>query len=263
MNYNNKLKTNNENLLTILNTINSLPQIPQLINPALEPDILLGKEAIINGEKIVGNIETYNGEFSENIISVIPAEYARLNYIEFNGSQYIDTGFKASTTNTKYETKISLNSITTTQALFGSRNTYNVSDANNCVVFVINKNLRLDWVNGNGSSGLNHPAEIDTLYNISITRGTALINGMLYTSNETSSIEQKYNFFIGNIANGGASTYTTGFIGRLYSSKLYNKNTLVREFVPCKRLSDNVIGLYEIVEGSFYTNKGTGNFVGG
>lgn len=262
MNYNNKLKTNNENLLTILNTINSLPELPQLTNPALEPDILLGKEAIINGGKIVGNIETYNGEFSENISNVIPAEYSRLNYIEFNGAQYIDTGFKATTTTTKYETKLSLSSLVT-QALFGSRNTYNMSNTDNCVVFVIGNNLRLDWVNGNGSSGLNHPAAIDTLYNISITRGTALINGMLYTSDETSSIIQNYNFLIGNITNGGGATYTTGFIGKLYSSKLYNNNTLVREFVPCRRLSDNVVGLYEIVEGSFYTNKGTGNFVGG
>ena len=69
MNYNNKLKTNNENLLTILNTINSLPELPQLTNPALETDILLGKEAIVDGEKIVGNIETYNGTTSQQVES--------------------------------------------------------------------------------------------------------------------------------------------------------------------------------------------------
>lgn len=62
MNYNNKLKTNNENLNSILNTINSLPQNPQLTNPALETDILLGKDAIVDGEKIVGKIQYYTND---------------------------------------------------------------------------------------------------------------------------------------------------------------------------------------------------------
>ena len=39
--------------------------------------------------------------------------------------------------------------------------------------------------------------------------------------------------------------------------------TPIRNFVPCYRKSDNVIGLYDTVEGVFYTNAGTGSFTKG
>jgi len=39
--------------------------------------------------------------------------------------------------------------------------------------------------------------------------------------------------------------------------------TPIRNFVPCYRKADNVIGLYDMVEGKFYTNAGTGAFTKG
>ena len=47
---------------------------------------------------------------------------------------------------------------------------------------------------------------------------------------------------------------------KLYSLKIYDSNKLVRDFVPCYRNSDQVLGLYDTVENKFYTNNGTGNF---
>ena len=38
---------------------------------------------------------------------------------------------------------------------------------------------------------------------------------------------------------------------------------LVRDFIPCYRISDGVIGLYDKVSGKFYTNAGTGTFTKG
>lgn len=39
--------------------------------------------------------------------------------------------------------------------------------------------------------------------------------------------------------------------------------TPIRKFVPCYRVADGVIGLYDTVEGKFYTNAGTGTFTKG
>ena len=38
---------------------------------------------------------------------------------------------------------------------------------------------------------------------------------------------------------------------------------LVRNLIPCYRNSDNVVGLYDIVNNVFYTNDGTGDFIAG
>ena len=49
----------------------------------------------------------------------------------------------------------------------------------------------------------------------------------------------------------------------LYSCKLYDGSTLIRDFIPAVRLSDGEAGLYDVVNDVFYTNAGTGKFTYG
>ena len=48
---------------------------------------------------------------------------------------------------------------------------------------------------------------------------------------------------------------------RVYYLRLYDGTTLVRNFIPCYRKSDHKPGLYDTVNGVFYTNQGSGEFV--
>lgn len=53
---------------------------------------------------------------------------------------------------------------------------------------------------------------------------------------------------------------------RIYSCKIYNGDSIIRNYIPCyKKVSENnnIIGLYDIVEGEFYTNQGSGAFLKG
>lgn len=50
---------------------------------------------------------------------------------------------------------------------------------------------------------------------------------------------------------------------KLYYCKWYDGNTLIRDFIPCYRKSDNEVGLYDIVGNQFYTNSGSGEFLYG
>lgn len=69
--------------------------------------------------------------------------------------------------------------------------------------------------------------------------------------------------------NSGETRYTlfgiTDFLSymKLYKAKCIIDNTLVRDFIPCYRKSDNEIGLYDLVNNTFYTNSGTGTFLKG
>ena len=62
--------------------------------------------------------------------------------------------------------------------------------------------------------------------------------------------------------------------GRLYFCKIYNLDEMVRNFIPCystttvtdvngKEWPSGTKGLYDTVEGKFYTNQGTGEFIAG
>ena len=46
----------------------------------------------------------------------------------------------------------------------------------------------------------------------------------------------------------------------VYKLEVYKNNVLVRNFVPCYRKIDNVIGLYDLVNDVFYTNAGSDTF---
>ena len=45
--------------------------------------------------------------------------------------------------------------------------------------------------------------------------------------------------------------------------KIWNNDSLVRDFVPCYRKSDSVIGLYDLVSQTFFINQGSGSFIKG
>ena len=55
-------------------------------------------------------------------------------------------------------------------------------------------------------------------------------------------------------------TTTSGFLLR---AKIWDDGTLVADFVPAKRDADDVLGMYDLVSDTFYTNAGSGTFVGG
>ena len=40
-------------------------------------------------------------------------------------------------------------------------------------------------------------------------------------------------------------------------------NEIKADFIPCYRITDNEIGLYNLVDNQFYTNQGTGEFLYG
>lgn len=50
---------------------------------------------------------------------------------------------------------------------------------------------------------------------------------------------------------------------RIFSVKIWDNTTLVRNMIPVKRNSDNEVGMYDLVNSVFYTNSGTGSFVTG
>lgn len=48
---------------------------------------------------------------------------------------------------------------------------------------------------------------------------------------------------------------------RFKEVKLYDNDILVRDLVPCYRIVDRKVGMYDLVNDIFYTNAGTGEFV--
>ena len=89
-------------------------------------------------------------------------------------------------------------------------------------------------------------------------KGKVTINGNTYINNATKSfsVNRPLYIFAGNMK--GSLEQPTSY--QLEYFKVYDNDTLVRDYVPCYRRTDNAAGLYDLVNNTFYPNVGTGNF---
>ena len=192
----------------------------------------------------------------------LPEEYQEVSCLACDGGQYIDSGYYPNTIKTKVEIGIMSNSKDVTQGVFGARNNTLAADDTSCNMFALAAgNLRLDWVNGDVSTTF--AFAVGTYYDISCTRGRATVNGTVMTGTNTASVNTTGPFLIGNFYNDDAP-YSTGFKGKIFYTKLYDEDVLIRDLVPCYRKADDKPGMYDLVNDVFYVNAGTGEFsVGG
>ena len=190
----------------------------------------------------------------------LPDGYTRLQYIESTGTQYIDTGINiGENIQTKVKFGKTTNSFTKYGFIIGggghyqglvtrtSTNSYYVSMYNssqNAVVITMPDDVfEIIFNTPNHKVIINNSDSFDLV----------LISP--YTINATIGI---FN----------TPTYTTGDnigIGKVYSFMIKDNlsNSVVRDMIPAKRNSDNVVGMWDTVSKTFFTNAGTGSFIAG
>lgn len=188
----------------------------------------------------------------------LPEEYQQVEYIESTGTQYIDTGIIPNN-ETGFKIKMSLPEINKDIFRYGIRqdssdSRFVLGSSNGSVYFgfggVIGYfgNQRLWTIEEN------IPFEANLNYKNS---RTADVNGQGTESIGTLTINFSYSIIMfGRNSVGTISTSSQ----KIYYNKITNRDKLIRNFIPCYRKSDGVIGMYDLVEDKFYTNLGTGTF---
>lgn len=110
------------------------------------------------------------------------------------------------------------------------------------------------------ATGIN--ADFNVKYTIVADADSLTINGNTFSVG-ASIVPGTYPFFLGN-TNSGGSPLTAGqaFVGNIYETKFYEDSTLVADLKPVIN-SDNQVGFYDTISGSFYGNSGTGTLTAG
>jgi hypothetical protein len=68
-----------------------------------------------------------------------------------------------------------------------------------------------------------------------------------------------------NLYLGGTNTvgsFVGGGVSKWYEYKVIDGDKVIQHFIPCKRNSDNVYGMYDLVTGSFFTSASSTAFTG-
>ena len=130
----------------------------------------------------------------------------------------------------------------------------------------LGSNTLFVWVDkplesGGSIEGIWIPDDIKTNRNTIILQNGRIDYGTEGTDLTSKSKDQTSSMILFGIPNYDNSITPFGAYNmKVYRLKLYENNVLVREYVPCYRISDNVIGLYDSVNKVFYQNNGTGSF---
>lgn len=191
----------------------------------------------------------------EDIPQRLPSEYQEVEYIESTGTQYIDTGIKLNQ-GMGVELKIS-DVVYGNTKIFGSRSS---ATTNNFSILSTASSIVCDFYNY-AVNRLSVSTPITEPITITMNPSRLVLNTSHQDISSYNSFTTPGNAYIFN----GAGTFPTGYTNakmRLYYCKIYSPS-IVRDFVPCYRKSDSVIGLYDLANDTFYTNAGTGNFIKG
>lgn len=186
----------------------------------------------------------------------LPDGYTELEYIESTGTQYIDTGITITQNIGVYLDFVLNNAISSSNvgSFFGGRDS-----TNSCWICSYNR-----YQTGSFDFG-------STKYEAFLVSGKRMqleLKEQTYTTSEggnislpTTSFNTNLSAYLFAVNNRGTAHEYANL--RLYSSKLYDGSTVIRNFIPAKRISNSTIGLYDIVNDVFYTNAGTGTFTAG
>ena len=201
----------------------------------------------------VNNIAYYNvgtGSFTGGKLQ----EPVQLSYIESTGTQYIDTGFTHNQ-NTKLEIKTSFNNIDQIEAIVNSSN--NNSPYNNFNLFKINNEYRTDYAESFKSIP-EVTFSINTPYIFLQDKNKSYVDGTLVATHPTATFTGSYPIRLLAKTSDGSRQMR----GKVYYCKIWDNETLVRDFVPWKD-EFGIICLHDNVENKNYYNAGTGTFIAG
>lgn len=197
----------------------------------------------------------------------LPSGYTELEYLQSTGTQYIDDTTATTSTNSYFEVDCyqEYNNINAQYGLFGWINSNDPHPAFGVTYYPYpgcGFLIRSDTVSNYRGTGSittgRHTVGLDSSYR-AIFDGTPFGNTI---GAPTASTYAHFGIFA-VLGNSGSTLYQGNFTGRIYSAIHWKGGAEYRHYYPARRNSDSVLGMYDTVSGTFYTNAGSGTFIAG
>lgn len=186
---------------------------------------------------------------------LLPAGYQRLEYIQNTSTAYIDTGVQPNYT-FEYELKanaVTGNTVAGTLYINGDNADYRFFQSNGQFYFDVGRS-RCNGIETNKTKWT-YPYHVKWgNYYIEELNIGEKITGTTFDENMNGAIISSNIYLLGG----------KGQVpGKVWLFKIWDNGKLIRDFIPARRLSDNKVGMYDLVGKQFYTSPNGAEFVGG
>lgn len=183
----------------------------------------------------------------------LPDGYTELEYIQSNGTQYINTGV-----NPDQDTRVvaDLQPIAVSICgIFGAR----IAKETACFVLWQVDQTNIEDNYGSDATRVSVPSTTTRVL-VDKNKNQLSYGDTIFTATEET-FSCNYPMALFGVNSGGVIDNRRVSM-RLYSCKIYDNGALVRDFLPCSNPS-GAVGLYDLANGAFYANAGTGVFTAG
>ena len=184
----------------------------------------------------------------------MPSNYELVDYIQADGTQWINTGVGKDLTHTyRFKGKVNFQDVTNRQ-LFGAQGGTYFG-----VVSGYYQITQASLGHTTLTAPLNTDIDFDVTFDLPNNKYSYTINGTTATNvNSDFPFTNVGKFYLFNIGDNLSFPCKC----KLYGFELYDNNKLVRNFIPVYDTLTNKYGMWESVQGKFYGNNGTGDFTG-
>ena len=173
----------------------------------------------------------------------LPAGYTKIEYLESDGSQFIDTGYSPNN-NTRVVMEASLLSLDGDQYFYGAKDS---GSTQSFVGAYSDGAVTFGYANSFPSAAFDLQIEEKML--IDQNREKGLVNGELVATANTATFQTPCTLYLCARNNDGEASKVTK--ARIYSCKIYDNGTLVRDFIPAMNASGEA-GLYDLKNDVWY-----------
>ena len=203
---------------------------------------------------------------------ILPLGYTAVEYIEGTGTQWIDTDI-GSDENTGMYLEAALTEVLQNPPENGGKNFLGVISSNFLIGYQNNNDSQNFRFSRKKGIGVTLEYDFDTpLDTNKHTFQNNYLNNHKFVVDEESVDAPDAEFkntrgmaifrtTFGNIGNTGY--YNAPIKAKIYRLKISQDTDIIADVYPAKRDSDGVVGMYDIISNTFFTNSGTGSFIAG
>ena len=220
------------------------------------------EKLVVNVGADDGSVSGYEITISEHETVGVNTKYAKLDYIESDGNQYITTNIIANQDMRVAMDVQIMDDITEYAMLFGVKKSYYGEDT---YYYQVSKSSDMKIVYRYGThtdlkielseEELKGRLIIDANKNILSVNG----NSIEYSKED---FNTTYPLILFTSGDNNIVGFTAKSKAKLYSCQIYDNDILVRDYIPALR-EDGIAGLYDAVSDAFYPSEGSSNFLYG